>query len=302
MLKYKILKKILEELYKGKNPHGSHLSDEQKKVKLAIVRFQAKGKNPQTPIDLSQYQPKEVFILTYDDFGKELTRKVNERFKGTQAEIPVNLKLNQTIKRGDILVRSVYLTTILQDEQLRSLGLYPITPLESELLLQQGKLPKDTSNYWEDLALILYDDSDQGRNPKEAQALKESIRQHQKDLNLSDKDLEQRLLVVNTGLELDSTFRKGVKPVVLPGITKVFVHETLKQTGRKPKFNYGSENGLPSTTELGTGNRNLLMPSQNNNLGLRVLYRRRNLNLNARYENLDGWNEDGRVLFAKKSP
>ena len=266
-------------------------------TKLYEKRFGAQ-REPQPQIDLSHYQPQEVFILKYDDFGIELTRKVNEIFRGTKAEVPTSLP-NQEIPRGNILVRSAYLTTIVNNQELRSLGAYPITPLQSEALLQQNRLPKDPTKYWEDLALILYDD--QGANSREAQALKESIRQHQKELNLSDLDLEQRLLVVNSGLELDPSSKYGVKPVVIEGITKVFVHETLNRTGNN-KFNYGSENGLPSTSELGTGDRTLWMPSQNNNPGLRVLVRGGGLNLGARGEYLDYSYVVGRVSFAKNSP
>ena len=94
-------------------------------------------------------------------------------------------------------------------------------------------------------------------------------------------------------------FPKGVKPKIIPGATSVIVHSTLRQTGKDHKFSYGLENGLPQ--RLGRGNRTLWMPSQNEDIGLRVLYRNRYLDLDARYEYLDNSIENGRVTFAKKS-
>ena len=58
-----------------------------------------------------------------------------------------------------ILKRLALITAIYTNQQLKSTGLMPIAPLQSEQLLKQGKLPKDPETYWEDLSLILYDRS-----------------------------------------------------------------------------------------------------------------------------------------------
>ena len=250
--------------------------------------------------NISSYNPEKVFILKYDGFGKPLARKVNERFKGTQVQIP-DLADNQEIPIGNILTRSALITVISEDPELNKLGLYPITPLQSELLLQRNKLPKDPTTYWEDLALILYDHSEKGKNPREAQALYESLKKHKQDLGLNDSDLEERLLIINVGLHFDNTFPKRVKPKIIPGVTQVLVHSTLRQTRQDHKFNYGLENGLPSVQSLGTGSRTLWMPAQNEDIGLRVLYRSRDLSLSARIVFLDDSYELGRVTFAKNS-
>ena len=276
------------------------LKKEVEKYKLSLKKEVRSSEQKQIqPIDLSQYQPKEVFILSNDDFGKTLVSKVNEKYQG-KVKIP-NLRNNQEIPVGNILVSSAYRTVIFENEELSKLGLYPITPLQSESLLQSDKLPNSRTS-WTDLALILYDISDKGCNPKEAEALKESLKQHKQDLNLTNQDLEQRLLIVNPGLESDASFPLGVKLVVLPGLTKAYVHETLKQTGRNHKFSFGSDNGLPSISELEKGSRNLYMPSENKDLGLRVLFRYRVLDLDAGDWVLACSIEDGRVAFAKISP
>src|SRR3989344_2850276 len=259
--------------------------------------LQSSGVEVVQPIDLSQYQPKEVFILSNDDFGKTLVSKVNEKYQG-KVKIP-NLRNNQEIPVGNILVSSAYRTVIFENEELNKLGFYPITPLQSESLLQSNKLQNYRTS-WTDLALILYDISDKGCNPKEAEALKESLTKYKSDLNLTNQDLEQRLLIVNPGLESDASFPLGVKLVVLPGLTKAYVHETLKQTGRNHKFSFGSDNGLPSISELEKGSRTLYMPEKNSEIGLRVLCRDWGLYLNSRCRYLDYSSEGGRVPFAKK--
>jgi hypothetical protein len=253
-------------------------------------------KKPKIPVP-----PEEAFILKYDKLGKELIRKANERFHGTRAEIPAeSLTDNQELENMYILKRLALITAIYNDPNLRNLGILPITLLESELLLKAGKLPKNPGEYWEDLALILYDISNEGKNPKEAVALKESIRNHKASLGLSEEDLEKRLLVVNSGLEKNDSFPRGVKPVVLSGITQVYVHPILERTGSNYNFEYGLENGLPSVNALGAGKRTLYMPSANENIGLRVLYRGRGLSLGAWNELLVNSSSDGRVTLARK--
>ena len=257
----------------------------------------------ETPVDLSSYNPEQAFVFKYDDFGRALISKVNEKFRDTKAEIPArNLRRDQEIQNMHFLKRSALVTIISENPELRELNLLPVSPLESERLLQGNRLPKPAGEYWEDLALCLYDHSEKGTNPREAQALYESIKEHKEELGLRNGDLEERLLVVNAGLDVDNTFPKGVKPKVIPGITQVSKHETLKRTGRNHNFAYGLENGLPSSSQLGRGNRTLYMPSADENIGLRVLCCSRYLNLGAWVEFLVNSNEDGRVTFAKKSP
>ena len=238
----------------------------------------------------------ESFILTYNDFGKELIRKSNETFKNTKAEIPLG---NQgEVPNLYILKRLALITTIYNNQQLRSYNVWPITPLQSELLLKQDRLPKNPGVYWweEDLALILYDRSTKGTNPKEAKALYESLKQHKQELKLTDSDLESRLLIISPGLEVDQDMPHKVKPIVLPGITTAYVHPVLKKTGNC-KFEYGLEQGLPSVNDLNKGTRTLYMPEENKDIGLRVVYRVWNLDLSVRDRSLADSHAGGRVSF-----
>ncbi len=259
---------------------------------------------------LNETKYPEVFILKYDDFGKRIIEKVNEKFKGTNAEINVSLGSNEEIPRGDILLRSALITVISEDPELKKLNIWPISPLESEVLIQRSQLPKPTNFwgvYWECLGLTLYDISEKGKNPKEAKALYEDINRNKQKLGLKDSDLEERLLIVNSGLDIDQTFPRGVKPKVIPGVTQVYGHETLKRTGQYHRFNYGLENGLPSVSQLGNGNRTLFMPSENKDIGLRVLSRDGHFDLGAKdkyFDNIpefsDGDDEDGRITFIRR--
>ena len=244
-----------------------------------------------TPTEAPVETPEGVFIFSYDDFGKDLIAKSNQIFQGTRAEIP--LADSGEVPNMYVLKRNALITTCYR----HGIETIPIDPLQSELLLRDGKLPHPNT-YWEYLALILY--STQGRNVQEANALYQSLKQHRAELGLSESDLEARLLVVNSGLEKDETMPHGVKPVVLPGLTRVYPHDVLSKTCEHPSFEYGLEHGLPAANKLGTGNRTLYMPTYNKNLGLRPLYRNGNLDLNAWIVDLVYPYADGRVNFARK--
>ena len=261
--------------------------------KVQLPRTQNPVATQSTP---SPDLPSESFLFSYDhsqhgQFFQELITKTNETFSGTHAEIPTGTSGDVP---GNLIKRLGLITTIYNDPQLRSANIYPITPAQSEALLKDGKL-LHPDKYWEDLALILYDTN--GENPEEAQALKESIIRHRTDLGLSQNDLENRLIIVNAGLEKDSGSDYGVKPIVLPGLTQVYTHEILDKNGENHKFEYGLEKGLPSVNEVGKGKRTLYMPS-GNDIGLRVLFRMRYLDLSAGYGYLSGSNVGGRVNFA----
>ena len=247
------------------------------------------------------------FLLEYDNFGRELITKSNERFKGTKAEIPIkNGGLLRGKSEGEVpnmysLKRFALVTTIANDSQLRSHNLWPITSLQSELLFRDGKLPKP-DKYWEDLGLLLYDTSPNGYNPKEAKSLYDSLAQHRAEFGLSQSDLSSRLLVVNAGLEVDASMPHGVKPIVLPGVTQIYHPKMLENTGTNYKFEYGLDNGVPKFDEIGKGERTVYMPSETQNIGLRVLIRLRSSNWDAGYWNLVYSDDDGRVNFAPQAP
>lgn len=238
------------------------------------------------------------FILCYNDFGKEWTARVNERFKGTRAELPEDLQPNQELENMHLIKRLGLITASYHNPQLRSTNILSVTPLQFEQLLQANNLPKDPRTYWENLALALYDRSSKGSNLKEAQALHVSLQQHRTELGLSSADLEQRLLIVHAGLEKDDSMPHGVKPVILPGLTEVYVHDTLR-LGGVYLFAYGLDRGLPAVKTLGNGSRRLYLP-QGKNIGLRALFRGRDLGLLAWDMGLVYSDADGRVTCARQ--
>ena len=241
--------------------------------------------------------PSEVFIFSYDgahkDFAQELIAKSNEVFAGTRAEIPVGN--SGEVKNMYIAKRMGLITVIAKNSNLRNYGLLPITPMQDECLLKNGKL-QDPSKFWEDLALLLYDTN--GNNSNEAKYLMESVRKNRAELGLSNSDLEKRLVVVNPGAEVDKAMTYGVKPIVIPGITLVYPHEILEKTGQNHTFEYGLTKGLPAVKDIGSGKRTLYMPSETQDIGLRVLFRYWGLDLYARDWVLASSSEAGRLSFA----
>ncbi len=245
----------------------------------------------------------DSFLFSYDgpnkNFAQELITKNNELFGGTKAEIPYESPdFDSGEVHANLIKRLGLITTIYNNPQLKSSNLYPITPAQSEALLKDGKLTNPGNN-WEDLALVLYDRRQNGYNPREAQALYDSLRASRQDLRLSEGDLENRLIIVNAGLEKDSGSDYGVKPIVLPGLTQAYQHEVLEKVGKNPSFDgYGLNGGLPLLNQLEKGSRRLYMPDETEDIGLRVLYRVGGLSLNAWNRVLAGSNENGRVNFA----
>jgi len=242
--------------------------------------------------------PTESFLMSYDgvhgDYFQELITKTNERFSGTKAEIPIGNK--GEVQNMYILKRIALISTIYNNQNLRNYNLFPITPIQDEHLLKEGSL-HHPEKYWEDLALLLYDTN--GYNPKEAQAIYESLKKHRQDLGLSQSDLESKLVVVNAGGEVDADMPHGVRPIILPGLTQVYQHEVLEKVGEDSSFDgYGLNGGLPLINQLGSGGRTLYMPDETEDIGLRVLYRGWILVLVAWGRNLAYSVDYGRVNFA----
>ncbi len=248
----------------------------------------------------------EPFILKFDDFGSTVVSEVNRRFSGTQAEIPVIcLNPDQEVEDINMLKRLAITTVLFEDHHLRNYGILPITPLQSESYLKAGTLPKSNES-WEDLALIIYDSSDKGTHSRLAQDLSAEIKRfaHCDDARanrsyimrspkykgtspaeagkLIDEELESKLIIVHAGLEKDSSKEYGVRPVVLPGLTQIYAHDTLNTQGNN-KFEYGLDKGLPFSDELGHGERTLHLPSQKEDIGLRVLVRTGEFSLKANH-------------------
>ena len=261
--------------------------------------------SPTTPTpqpNKSPTNPDSSFLFSYDgqhgQFFQELITKANAVYSGTGAEIPAGTSGEI---QGHLIKRMGLISTIANDSNLRSAGLHPITSTQSEYLLKEGKLTNPGSN-WEDFGMVLYDRSSDGENPQEAQEIYDSLKAHRTDLSLSESDLENRLIIVNPGAEVDSNMPHGVKPIIIPGITQVYQHEVLEKVGEDPSFDgYGLEGGLPLLNQLGSGSRTLYMPDETEDIGLRVLYRDWDLDLVARDRDLANSSSDGRVNFARSA-
>jgi len=256
------------------------------------------GEEKELPVDTP-------FLLEYDEFGEELIAKSNERFLGTKAD--TSRRVRGGFWNMSIINRSALTTTIANDPQLRSTKIWPITPLQSEIFLRDGKLPKqnryDRDLPCEDLGLLLYDTSPDGSNPMEARALYESLLQQREEFGLSQSDLNSRLLVVRTGLEVDSSMPYGVKPVAIPGVTQIHVPEMLYLGGKYPQFGHGLDNGFPEVKEVGKGYRILYTPHETQDIGLRKLVRHNRWSLSARYKTLTHSSYfDGRITLIREIP
>jgi hypothetical protein len=184
------------------------------------------------------------FTLAYNQYGAKILQAMNQYFAGTPIAIDTSIfKSNiypQNIQ-GTIFQRCAFNTAIYNDSELRKQNIWPITPQQSEQWLEYSGNP----NYNEPLAFVLYGDEGKTGNAKYAQALKDSIANNLDVLNLRYSDLEKAMLVVNAGLERDEKFEKGVRPIVLPGVTRVYTPDALGNDQFYFK-GYGLKTGLPA--------------------------------------------------------
>ena len=245
--------------------------------------------------------PDASFIFRYDgehkDFFQELISKANAVYSGTNAKIRTGTSGEIP---GNLIRRMGLISTIANDSNLRRYNLWPITATQSEYLLQAGNLTNLKDN-WEDFGMVLYDRSQNGYNPKEAQAIYDSLKIHRQDLSLSESDLENKLIIVNPGAEVDSSMPHGVKPIIIPGITQVYQHEVLEKVGKNSSFDgYGLNGGLPLFDQLGSGSRTLYVLDETSEIGLRVLCRGGNV-LSVRCEGLADSCLGGRINFARSA-
>ncbi len=218
----------------------------------------------------NQIIPGSPFILKYDEFGKELIAKSNEIFKGTVAEINTDvLTENIDIQNINMIKRLALITTIYKNKQLQSYNLYPITPIQSENLLKENKLP-NRLEYWEDLALILYRPYFNGTNLREAVKLYTSLIKYKYDIFFDHLDLKSPLLIINAGLYIAAEDPSKVTPIVLPGLTEVYSPSVFKSTNKVIDFNYGGDHGLPFLDDVIKGKRTFYLHLDHEK-GLKIL-------------------------------
>lgn len=240
---------------------------------------------------------KELISLLNEEDYSDLLNVSNELFKNTGAEIDTTKFYRNNLSDMNILRRLALVTTCHK----YGFGYRPITPKESENYLKKilevkftseelkedprsestkikldlwlngkGALPDKSKSYIEDLALVYYDTN--GQNREEAISIRNSLEENRDQYSLSFSDLENRMLIVNSGLIIDGNARYGVNPVVIPGLTEIYLLDVLKKRGTY-RFSYGLETGLPEEKDLEKGERYIFFPNEEENLGLRVIYR-----------------------------
>ncbi len=197
------------------------------------------------------------FLLKYDKFGRDLVRRINEKFAGTLIEIPI-------IQEGivpyiDIFRRAAVVTVLAENPELRKTNLLPITPVQSERFSQLGTLEKTVyGDGVEELGLIFcrghrfepgevvwsYGLPSRKLNevptvPSDLDPLSrhlyESINKHKEEYGLTQKDLQDlRVLVVNPALEKNNETEHGAAFVILPGVTEIHRPEFLHRLRKEP--------------------------------------------------------------------
>lgn len=236
--------------------------------------------------------------ISKDEFTEELTQKFIEKFPTLVRGQRRNLSV---LHKFDILDRLGIETVIYNDTNLQSARRFMITPLDSEILLQQHLLP---GRYREYLALILYDRSDAGANEPQAEALYQDLRQYRDLLGLNVDDLNNRLLIQRAGLVYDEKMQYGVRPSVLPGLTQVFVPDVLNSgyVSHVPShftFNTGVDHGLPHKFDYIRSSQRILRLPTAGDTGLRVLTRLSDNNLDATVSDLRT-HKKGKITFVNK--
>ncbi|KAF0212982.1 MAG: hypothetical protein FD167_5303, partial [bacterium] len=247
------------------NPRFLQTTKRRTSKKIPADAIKQHRKKTSQPTNVGAVFPDKVeyiSIFSYDgehgEFYQELIAKANERFRGTAAEIIIDTY--GQVKHMYSWERFGLITAIYNDLQLRSHKFWPITAIQSEHLMEAEVLTNN-DYYWEVLGLVLYDVSKKGYNPKEAKALRDSLKKHRQDLGLKNSDLEKRLIVVSPGLEKDPDMPHGAKPIVLPGVTQTYTHEVLEKARGDHDFEgYGLKGGLPLIEQLEKGDRTLHMP------------------------------------------
>ncbi len=255
----------------------------------------------------------DIHILTYgrNEFTEELIRKHNKIFEKTAAGIPENQK-GQEVQLS-VTKRAALTTTIWEDPTLRSSNVFPITPQESEELLQVNRLP-NLGGYWEDLGLTLRLPKGQIQedtvNPKESLRLYNALEEDLKiglfknpftNETYSLGILTERILVVNPGFVPDPGMPLGGYFTVLHGLTQIYPHPIFQREEREIKFEgYGLEFGLPFLNQLDKGDRNVYPPKKSST-GLMVLGRDGDLGLGARDEGIAFSGSAGWGIFAQRA-
>ncbi|MFZ5955213.1 MAG: hypothetical protein ACOYT4_02210 [Nanoarchaeota archaeon] len=227
----------------------------------------------------------------YRQYSKELIIKYNEHFGNTPLKIKMISDNRGEAQAVNILRRFGLMHTIYNNLQLRSYNLWPISQTESEIFLR-GKNFSST-DYIEELGLALFDLTPSGANSMEAKEIFKILANSKKLLKLTQDDLESRLIIENLGIEKDHNSYLGFKFQILPGVSNIYTHEILYETGRDIYFSYGLKKGFPLINEINVSKKRILfMPEERmvedsfSNIGLRIISRYNSFALDIRGKDL----------------
>ncbi len=278
-------------------------------------------------------------LLGDSEFGNRIIEKVGELFEGTSAEIKYESELQDMPSNGGLAslffrapqipvrvpavhnyLQRAAVVRVLSTEKDDGRAYMPITPAQSEELIKKREIPlrrsiltRDLYPRQEHVGLLLESATPIKRDYVfEANALREQILFYKEVLNITEKDAQKNLLVVNPGLQRDQSLPLGLGFIIIPGVTTVTIEESLGPTEEgeyislENLFDGFALNGVPllkdirkptgrpieysrykdrldsylrgETKDLGPRKITIL---KDNNISLGVLYRDENLDLVA---------------------
>jgi len=224
--------------------------------------------------------------LTYNAFGREIVNRVNDKFKGTYAEIkPEHYKKNKPITHSN----SFRLFAI--DLVARGLDAKVMLPQESELLLAQNRLPEAGSVYY-DLGLVL---DFSGRNHDLAVNLYEKFKSANSELSLDSLPALALGLAPSKSDLGDDGLEFDITPHSQLNTAKILSETSGYFKSDDPEL---VVSGLPS--KLGEGTRYFYVATQQkpseDALGLSGLCLNRDGNVDSGYSDLRDSSPGGRVV------
>ena len=217
----------------------------------------------------------EIFMLKYDELGRDAVALMNERFEGIPS---VELSTSNLQKGKPIGYSNLFRRYALGDivREITGCNIRPITPAESEIALDTYLssngiygFEEDPRTFYEDLGIVLY------TKPSSNEQLRQHILKQ-----AEERGLEVRLPALATSLSTvkDSKFEYGVRLDIRAGEIYHAYHDPILSEAPNT-FNTDDpelvKTGLPS--KLGSGTRTLYT----SNSGLGRFGRDRNLVLDA---------------------
>jgi len=228
----------------------------------------------------------QFYTLKDDKFGRDITKRVNGRFKGTYAEIP-----SRAIVKGDYVQHSNAYTGPAIFSVAQDLGVRTMRPEEAQILFKQGRIPNQGSTY-QDTALAL---NFSGLNHDMAMDLYQRLPQELRSLDKMPGvliDLELERADIQPGVRYLFTANSELRTTPIINTSEGAFDENDHELTRT---------GFPSKT--GSGNRKLYTNGKHNitldNLGLVRVCLVRDGSVVAWNDYLQSSIPDGRVVLVK---